>query len=272
MYSQISKSLLKSYKENNVFLIKVISILSIFLLPIFLILAPLPAYLIYTNSVFSLPFLISVLFISLLTAISSNIYDRIHSRQYLYWAILITSYNEVRKKYCYGQMMFSILSLTLLIAGTFKLDSFTDSFPEIIIAVIAQYIYFRYRFNTLFSRSDYKFKASFEFGFLIKAFTNVFFHFSFFTILTIFNTMLMLKSNANNVTLSLSAIITLTCIILTFTMEKIVNSEFYKYEKFILSVSKKLYKKMIYILTITFFIMKAIPTLIFFGWMVSAID
>ena len=271
MYSEISRSLLKSYKENNAFLIKVISILSIFFLPIFLILAPLPAYLIYTNSVLSLPFLISVFFISLLTVISSNIYDKIHSRQYLYWAILITSYNDVKNKYCYGQTIFSCLSFTLLFAGAFKLDTITDAFPEIIILIIFHLIYFRYRFDTLFNGAGYKFKASFECRFFVNSFTKVFFHLSFFTILIAFNTMLMLESNINNVSISLGLIITLTCTILTFAIEKIVNYEFYRYEKFIISVSKKLHKKMIYILTTTFFLMKTIPVLMFFSWMVSAI-
>ena len=111
---------------------------------------------------------------------------------------MLTSHAEVSKNYCIGQFIFSWATFTLLIAGAFKLVNIYDALPELLIILIIQYTYFRYRFKKLFESKTLNFRTSLPCTIFTDILSKVFFHIILFIILTSFSGTLVAKAKANN--------------------------------------------------------------------------
>lgn len=271
MYRELSESLMKKYKEDNILFIKVVSALLIFTLPIILLFAPLPAYLIYTTSVVSLPFAVSTITMLTITILLSAIYDKIHPRQYMFWAILITSHSKVKSEYCKGQFIFSWATFLLLMSGALKLDSIYDALPELLFFLVAQYLYYRYRFDNLFKSQKIYSNTPMPCKIFIEVFSKIIFHFAIFVILILFSASLIVKSNVNSVSLIVSLFIISICLTLSFTMKKIAFQELEKYKSFTISISPRLYDKFINSMRLVSVLMNVAPILIYSLWVIRII-
>lgn len=271
MYKELSASLLKKYKEDNILFVKIFSALSIFVLPLFLLFAPLPAYFLYTSSVASLPFLISAIIMLIFTILSAKFYDKIHLKQYLFWAIHLTSYSEVRNNYCFGQLSFSWVTLALLIAGFFKVDNIYHALPKFVFILITQYAYFRYRFKKSFEPRFSNAETSLHHKIFYDIFSKIVIHIIIFIIFLTFAVALVAKAKVNSVSLIVSLTLISICTTLSFTMGKIAFREISTYKMFIISISYKLFKKIVGWIKIISIVFNSAPILVYFSWLARVI-
>lgn len=268
MYKELSGSLLKSYKQSHSFLFKSLSIFLIVLVPIGLMFAPLPAFLLYTRPVFSLEFLLSSLLFVGLVIFVAQIYDKVHDRKYLLWAISVMSYKQVAKEYLMGQLKFAGLIFVLLISGIYKLEQKWQALPVLCSSMLMMTIYYQFRFKRMFNSKAKAGKNNFILLFINDVLSRAMFSLIFYWVFLIFLVFLVASSPFNAVSMMVSLGLVVICLLFCISIDKIVFPEVRKYQFFFTLISPRLYNAINNFFKAFTYLLKTMPILIGLVWSV----
>jgi len=246
VYRTVEKTLLKEFVANNKTLVRVLSVLLLFLQPLVLIFGPLPGYLVLMGDVYHWSFWLSASFLLLCSYLSAVAYDTIIHPKYFTWVRLLAGDKHFFRRYIIGQAMFAAPTIVFLLLGIVKLENSTFPVVPLTLIMLLHGLYYWWRAQQALSNTAQRHSHSSYYLSLrhlaLSFFKPVIFHFITYAVVLSGFIMVFIIEHAPT-QLAFTAVFDLLLLLLALAIARIHTTQLRQFRGFLWTISPQLFNR-----------------------------